>query len=134
MATPLVLIYDVDCAFCQRSVRLLARLDRDERFRFSTRAAAYGRGTLEAHPWLREVDSLILVAPDTGDVYVRSDAVIHATIELGGAWRLFKAALLVPRPLRDVVYKIVAKVRRRLARDVCLTGPGTDELRARTLP
>jgi predicted DCC family thiol-disulfide oxidoreductase YuxK len=132
MGAPLVLIYDVDCAFCQRSVRLLARLDRKRRFHFSTRAADYGRGILEEHPWLRGIDSLILVTPE--HIYVRSDAVVHATIALGGAWRLFNAALLVPRPLRDLAYRVVAKIRRRLAREVCMTGPGTEELRARTLP
>ena len=133
MAVPLVLIYDVECAFCQRSVRLLARLDREKRFRFSTRAAEYGRGVLAEHPWLNEVDSLILVA--RGNIYVRSDAVIRAAAALGGPWRAMKALLLIPRPLRDAAYKIVAKVRRRLARgDACAIGPGTEELRARTLP
>jgi predicted DCC family thiol-disulfide oxidoreductase YuxK len=131
MAPP-VLIYDVDCAFCQRSVRLLARLDRRQRFRFSTRAAEYGRGILQAHPWLHQEDSLILVTAD--DVYIRSDAVIRAAAALGGPWRLLKAALVVPRPLRDGAYRIVARLRRRFAREICVTGPGTDELRARTLP
>jgi predicted DCC family thiol-disulfide oxidoreductase YuxK len=128
----LVLIYDVECAFCQRSVRLLARLDREKRFRFSTRAAEYGRDVLAKHPDLNDVDSLILVTP--GNIYIRSDAVIHAAAALGGPWRLMKALLLVPRPLRDAGYKAVANIRRRLARGTCATGPGTDELRARTLP
>ncbi len=130
---PLVLIYDVDCAFCQRSVRLLARLDRRKRLRFSTRAAEYGRGVLAKHPDLNAVDSLILVAPD--DIYVRSGAVIRAAAALGGPWRLMNALLLIPGPLRDAAYRIVAKVRRRLSRgDACAIGPGTEELRARTLP
>jgi predicted DCC family thiol-disulfide oxidoreductase YuxK len=132
MAAPLVLIYDVNCAFCQRSVRLLARLDRSRVFRFSTRAAEYGQRVLDSHPWLRDVDSLILV--DENSVYVRSDAVIRAAASLGGAWRLVKIALVIPRPLRDAGYKVVARVRRRLAREICVTGPGTEELRARTLP
>jgi predicted DCC family thiol-disulfide oxidoreductase YuxK len=132
MAAAPVLIYDVDCAFCQRSVRLLARLDRARRFRFSTRAAEYGRQVLDRHPWLRDVDSLVLV--EGAGVYVRSDAVIRAAAGLGGAWRLVALARVIPRPLRDGAYKIVANVRRRLARDVCITGPGTDEVRARTLP
>lgn len=132
MAAPLVLIYDVNCAFCQRSVRLLARLDRDKRFRFTTRAAEYGRDVLARHPWLHKEDSLVLVASD--NIYVRSDAVIRATAELGGGWRLFTAALIVPRPLRDAVYRMIARLRRRFSRQMCVTGPGTDELLARTLP
>ena len=132
MAEPPVLIYDAECAFCQRSVRLLARLDRDRRFRFSTRSAAYGRGVLDRPPALRDVDSLILVAP--GGVHVRSDAVLRAAAALGGPWRLLNVLLIVPRPLRDWAYNLVARARRRFARGICVTGPGTDEVRARTLP
>ena len=80
---------------------------------------------------LQGEDSLILVAGD--DVYIRSDAVIRATAALGGPWTLFKAALLVPKPLRDTAYRAIAKLRRRFSPEACATGPGTDELRARTI-
>ncbi|HSL22857.1 MAG TPA: DCC1-like thiol-disulfide oxidoreductase family protein [Vicinamibacterales bacterium] len=127
-----VLVYDAECPFCEGWARWLARVDTQGRFRFSSRGADYGRRLLADRPELRAIDSVIFVAP--GHVYVRSDAAIRAAVALGGAWRAVAILLLVPRFLRDAVYRGVALVRRRLARNACGIGPGLKELRERTLP
>jgi predicted DCC family thiol-disulfide oxidoreductase YuxK len=45
----------------------------------------------------------------------RSDAVLRAVRELGGVWQVFAAiARVVPRGLRDLLYRFVARNRYRV--------------------
>ena len=65
---------------------------------------------------------------------VRADAVLAVAEYLGGAWRVMGTlGKLVPRPLRDAMYGLVARHRRRLAASsaACVVF-GADE-RARVL-
>jgi len=54
-------------------------------------------------------------------VLSRSDAIIHALSQIGGMWEIFRAGKVVPRPLRDSFYKLVATNRYRFfgKYDVC---------------
>jgi predicted DCC family thiol-disulfide oxidoreductase YuxK len=59
-------------------------------------------------------DSIVLVRGD-GTLLQRSDAIGRLLLGLGGFWRLLgHALLLVPRPLRDAGYDLVAVVRKRI--------------------
>jgi predicted DCC family thiol-disulfide oxidoreductase YuxK len=56
-------------------------------------------------------------------VLTRSNAAVGVLLELGGWWRfLGKLLRLVPRPIRDLGYRIVAKIRYRVfgRLDACL--------------
>ena len=46
--------------------------------------------------------------------FTRSDAALRVAAYLGGGWRLFLAAYLVPWPVRDLVYDVCARYRYRL--------------------
>jgi predicted DCC family thiol-disulfide oxidoreductase YuxK len=59
-------------------------------------------------------------------VLARSRAVLFALGEIGGAWTwIANAARVVPRPVADAVYGVVARVRYRLFGrfDVCAVPP-----------
>jgi predicted DCC family thiol-disulfide oxidoreductase YuxK len=47
-------------------------------------------------------------------VVVRSAAALRVAGYLGGAWTLARAAWLVPRPLRDAAYDLLARHRHHL--------------------
>jgi len=66
--------------------------------------------------------------------YEQSNAVLHALIRLGGAWRLIAVLYVFPRPLRDLVYRIIALNRYRWfgRREECRMP--TPEERGRFLP
>ena len=109
-----VLLYDGTCALCDGSVRAVLAVDRAQRFRFAaieSRAAvalmqAAGAGQTIAP------GSVVLLA--RGRVWRRSSAVVRALFELGGPWTLIGALLwLVPKPLRDACYDLVAANRTR---------------------
>jgi len=75
--------------------------------------------------------SLILI--EDGRVYLRSTASLRIARRLTWPWRLAGALLVVPAPLRDVVYRGVAALRHRLARrsNACDVPP--EEIRGRMI-
>jgi predicted DCC family thiol-disulfide oxidoreductase YuxK len=129
------LFYDGHCGLCHGTVRFLARRDPDgSRFRFAPLQGEEIRRRIPENERGSLPDSIVLL--DTaGRLLLRSDAVLHALTRVGGGWAVLAGVLrIVPRGLRDPIYDLVAKVRKRLFRrpdDVCPTLPA--ELRGRFL-
>ncbi len=116
---PLV-FFDGVCGLCNGAVDWLLSHDRRELLRFAplqgVTAAERGLGpTGDAKGW-----SMVLV--DEAGVHRGSSAALRTVRHLGGVWGwLAGAALIVPRPLREAVYRVVAGNRYRWfgQRDVC---------------
>lgn len=114
----LVLLYDGACGFCSAAVRFVLRHDRRGTLRFAPLQGAYAAEVIARHPELAGVDALLWVeTPAVGAperVLASSAAVLRVAAYVGGPWRLALAAWLVPRPLRDGLYDLVARHRHRL--------------------
>ena len=111
------------------------RRDRSGALRFAPLAGAYARGVAARHPALAGADSMAWVEAARAGVpervFVRSAAALKVARYLGGAWNITLMAWLVPRPLRDAAYDLVARHRHRLARAACVMP--TPETRERFL-
>jgi predicted DCC family thiol-disulfide oxidoreductase YuxK len=128
-----VLIYDADCPFCSRWAQALARVDTAGRLRFSTRSSYFAERLFDRHPHLRAIETIIYVAPD--DIHIRSTGAIRGGLAAGGRFRLLAPLLLVPRFVRDPIYDLVARYRRRLfPGTACAIGPDAERVRARMVP
>ncbi len=113
----LVLLYDGHCALCNGTVRFILARDRQGTMRFAPLGGEYAAAVRAEHPELAEVDSTVLVerAPVGGSsVRVRSDAALEVARYLGGPWRALALVRFVPRPLRDLGYRLVASLRHRI--------------------
>jgi predicted DCC family thiol-disulfide oxidoreductase YuxK len=77
-------------------------------------------------------DSMVVLAND-GRLLVRSGGVIHILRRLGGFWGFLAGVIaVIPRPIRDAVYDIVARIRYHVFgkyENICPVTP--PELRAR---
>ena len=119
-----VLLYDGLCGLCDRTVQMVLRADRRGVLRFAPLQGDFAAELFERHPRVRAVDSLVLVEPDGAGgerVRVRSDAALALARHIGGAWRLAAVLRVVPPPLRDAAYDLVARTRYRIfgRRDAC---------------
>lgn len=127
------MLYDGICGLCNKSVQMILARDRRGTMRFAALQSDYGQAVIERHPELHGVDSVVLVERSDGAerVHVRSDAALRLASYLGGFWKLFAAARIIPRPLRDFLYDLVARSRYRLfgKYDTCLLPP--PEVRSR---
>lgn len=62
----------------------------------------------DAGNWMRSI-----VLRDKDGLHRKSEAALRVLIGLGGAWRLAGWLRIIPRPLRDAVYDIIARNRYR---------------------
>ena len=128
-----VLLYDGVCGFCNKSVQLILDHDRRGSMRFAALQSDYGQAVVERHPELRGVDSVVFVeSPGGGErIHVRSDAALKVAAYLGGFWKIFLAARVLPRGLRDYCYDLFARNRYKLfgKYDTCMLPP--PEVRSR---
>ena len=113
-----VLLYDGTCGFCASSVQWILGHDRRGTLRFAALESAYGAGVRGRHTELDAIDSMVWVEPAADAaperVFVRSAAALRVARYLGGLWRLALAGALLPRPLRDAAYDLVARHRRHV--------------------
>ena len=110
------IFFDGVCGLCNRFVDFLLRRDHAKRLRFATL-----QGTAAVVP-----ETVIYV--DAAGEHHRSDAALASLGRLGGAWSFVCVLGLVPRPIRDAVYTVIARNRYRWfgKRDTCRV-PGAAE-------
>jgi predicted DCC family thiol-disulfide oxidoreductase YuxK len=107
-----VLVFDGVCGLCNASVDFVIRHDRRGVFRFTPSQSEVGRSLLErfgVNP--DDVQTVYLV--EGGRIKARSTAALLVARRLGFPWSLASVFLLVPRPLRDLVYRWIARNRYR---------------------
>jgi len=113
MNRPITLVFDADCLLCSANARFVSRNDKAARFRLLSLqseegAAIYRRFGIDP----ADAETLILVE---GERMRRdSDAVFAVAEGLGWPWRLAAIGRVVPPPLRDGLYRRVARNRYRL--------------------
>jgi predicted DCC family thiol-disulfide oxidoreductase YuxK len=134
--TPELLFYDGHCGLCHHAVKFVLRHDRaGEKFLFAPLQGTTFAEKVPVEERSTLPDSVVVLASD-GRLLVRSEAFVHICKRIGGGWGGLGACLaVVPRPLRDAVYDLVARTRFRIfgrRDDVCPVVP--PDLRSRFLP
>jgi predicted DCC family thiol-disulfide oxidoreductase YuxK len=109
-----ILFFDGDCGFCSRSVRIVARLDRRERVTFAPLQGELARNKGFSHHAAKHGGTMVLLRESDGKAFTHSDAWIELCHALGGWWRILTVAKILPRPLRDGFYRLVAANRYRI--------------------
>ena len=123
---PTVVLYDGVCGLCNRLNQFLLKRDRHDRFRFASLQSDFAAKLLERHGADAIDLDTVYVVVDYGEPnersLSRSDAILNVLQRLGGVWSLSAAGKIVPRPVRDAFYKLVATNRYRVfgKYDVCL--------------
>jgi len=108
----LVLI-DGECVMCHRVARFVIRHDRAGGIRFAALGSTAAARALEKDALPPPPAGTFVLILD-GRAYYRSEAAARLCGLLPLPWRLGRYLLVVPRPLRDAAYAIVASVRYRL--------------------
>lgn len=125
-----VVIFDGVCNLCAHSVRFILDHEANDALRFTPLQSPAG-ARLMRELGLDPDDAKTFVLIADGKAHTRSDAAIRVARHLRGGWKLLGAIRIIPRPLRDWAYDIVARNRYRwFGRfDTCMAP--TPELRAR---
>lgn len=123
-----IVYYDGDCALCNWSVARCLSRGVPPGVRFASQDGEAFERLTAARPDLAEVDSMVLqilpapdgtasASPPTGQIKVRSEAVIWLASQLRGPERwLALLPWMAPRPVLDWAYRFVARNRLRVGR------------------
>ena len=108
---PLVL-FDGTCNLCNGSVRFILKHDSRKRFTFLSSRTPEGAALAAQHGFTGPTPgSMVLVVGDRS--FIRSTASLEIARRLDFPWSLLYAFIVIPRPLRDLGYKLIAANRHR---------------------
>lgn len=128
-----ILYFDGVCNLCEASVQFVIRHDRSKRLRFASLQSKAGQVAMAAvlKEFGRVPDSQILFEKDR--YYIESDAALRLTNYFSGGWKLLGVLRIVPRFIRNFVYRIIARYRYRWFGKKAECWLPTADLRARFL-
>ena len=127
-----IIFFDGVCNLCNSSVNRLIKKDMKKVFKFASLQSEFAMSFVPQHLINHKNLDTILVYK-AGEFYDRSNAVLTICKTLGGVFNLFLIGYLVPRFIRDGLYRLVANNRYKWfgKKDQCMVP--TDDLKERFL-
>jgi len=106
-----IVFVDGYCMVCNWLVIFIANRDTKDAFRFAA-IQDQQAGPIEGiNPeYLKKASTVILKTAD-GKVYYHSDAVIRIISSISGIWSTLKLLLIIPKFIRDPIYKLFVRIR-----------------------
>ena len=113
-----LVLYDGVCGLCNRLVVFLLRHDRRDQFRFAPLQSDFARTQLHRYGLNSpDFNTFVVLADfqqDSERALTRSQAALWAVTQVGGPWKFFAVAKLIPLRLRDAFYRFIASRRYRI--------------------
>ncbi|PIK13652.1 DCC1-like thiol-disulfide oxidoreductase family protein [Halobacteriovorax sp. JY17] len=100
-----IIFYDGDCGLCNHFVKFVLRFEKENLFYFSPLNSKLALSTLNE----QNLDTVVLLK--NGDEFHRSDAALLILKEMKFPISCCYLLRLIPRFLRDSVYKVIARNR-----------------------
>ena len=117
-ASQTLVLYDGVCGLCNWLVAFLIRHDGRDQFRFAPLQCESARTLLQRHGLISADFDTVVVLADfqlaSERPLTRSDAAIWCVGRLGGIWTFIAISKLIPLPLREALYRLIAQDRYRV--------------------
>jgi len=127
-----LLLFDGVCNLCNGYVQFVIKRDPDSKFLFTPLQSQIGAEVLDAHQYQNDRLSSVLLLKN-GKLYEQSDVALEMFKDLKGLWPLLSGLKIIPKFLRDGIYRWIARNRYNWfgKKDQCMIP--TPELNARFL-
>ena len=105
-----ILLFDGHCNLCNASVQFIVKRNPAKTIRFASLQSRSGRALLDKHNIDQNyIDSLVFIEEERFSV---SSTAALRTLSYLSSWESqLKFLIVLPRPLRDLVYRFVARYR-----------------------
>ena len=123
-------VFDDICVLCSGGASFLMRLKRARDVQFTSAQGELGEA-LYRHYGMAMDDTYLFIAD--GCAWSKSEGYFQLAKHLGGIWKLAALARIVPRPLRDAAYDMIARNRYRWFGKTEACALLTEEQRARLI-
>ncbi len=127
-----LILFDGICNLCNGAVQFVIKHDRKKQFLFASLQSDKGQEMLKKYD-LPQNDFNSFVLIEDSRAYTRSSAALRVAKQLSGGWKLVYGFIIVPKFIRDGVYKFISKNRFKWfgQRESCMMP--TEELKGRFL-
>jgi predicted DCC family thiol-disulfide oxidoreductase YuxK len=105
-----IVFFDGVCNLCNSSVDFVIARDKAHKFRFSSLQSEYAKKTLNLQ---NETDFGSFILYKDNKTYQKSTAALMVAKELDYPIKLIYAFIIIPEPIRNFIYSIIAKNRYR---------------------
>ena len=115
-----VILFDGICNLCNGAVNWVIDHDKRNKFKFASLQSDYGKLIIDKSGLKNDyLNTIVLVDEDR--IYLRATAVLRVLKEIGGFYSLLYIFNVIPSPILNFFYNIVAKYRYRWfgKRDTC---------------
>ncbi|MDM5450883.1 thiol-disulfide oxidoreductase DCC family protein [Peribacillus simplex] len=119
----LVLIYDGDCNMCSRFIRFILDINTNKKLKITDFESQWTKNNYKVN---KNIDSMIFIKKQKQ--YIYSDAVIHLLMSTHYIFKPLFILKLVPKIIRDNMYKFVAKRRRKILKSCNLGDRQTKDI------
>ncbi|WP_223700333.1 thiol-disulfide oxidoreductase DCC family protein [Sutcliffiella deserti] len=107
-----VLLFDGVCNMCNSLVIFVMSNDKEGKYKFASLQSESGQNLLSKFNLpTNDFNSFIYIIGD--NYYTKSTAGLKVLRGLDGFWKCLYPLILIPKPIRDVVYAFIAKNRYR---------------------
>ena len=102
-----IVIFDGVCNLCEFSVNFIYQRDVEGKFTFTPAQSTLGSKLLEHYQISTgTLDTVVLVKHNR--IYTRSTAALEIASELDIPWNFLQVLSLIPQPVRDQIYDVIA--------------------------
>ena len=124
-----IILFDGVCNFCNGSVQFIIKRDQNKYFKFASLQSEVGAKLLMEYGVNSSIDSFVLI--EDGKLYTKSEAALLVCRSLNGLWKWGYAFRIIPLPIRNWIYEMIAKNRYRWfgKRDSCMIPSKEDQER-----
>lgn len=108
-----VLYYDGECKLCNTWLGLIRRIDKNKRMDYISLQSEKGKKVVALLSTTFS-NSDTVVFEKSGEISIRSEAIINCLSEFGGFWGATKVFRILPLKFRDAVYDFISRNRYKL--------------------
>ncbi len=108
-----IVIFDGECAFCNASVVFIRKRNSKDNLWYCSSQSAIAKKLIDTYQIeVAAEDSLIYLK--AGKPYYFSSAALEIAKELDHFWAMLSFFLIIPKRIRDGVYRLIAKYRKSI--------------------
>ena len=124
-----IIFFDGDCILCSGFVDILLKIDPTGRVLIATLQGQTAQRYLPSLPQAREEWSIFYL--DQNGLYDQSDAFVQLCDYIGGFWAILGMIWIIPAPIRNTIYRFIARNRYRCfgRRSTCRTPTAKEKQR-----
>ncbi len=107
-----IILFDGICNLCNGFVQFVIKRDKKARFKFASLQSPVAEKLLKSYSVSTEsMESVILIDENKRQIWTESSAVLNILKNLSGIYALLYVLIIIPKLLRDFLYRWIAKNR-----------------------